>query len=332
VSFYFKRRAAFDLSFTQGLRTAPRSIPEPLLGRGILEAADPPIRVVWVSCGNPVAMLPDSTAVARALQSRELTVVVDAFMTDTAREAHVVLPTTTMLEDDDLVGAYGHAHLGEVRPVVAPPAGVRTDYQIVQALAERLGLADVFSGDAEAWKRRLLRRVEEPGGTLERLRRGPFRNPGAPQVLFADRRFPTPTGRVNLIHEIDPEVPRPTAERPLLLMALSTARAQGSQWPSARQRGPAELTVHPDAAEGLSDGDPAIVESELGRIEVRVKLDPGQRRDVALMDKGGWFARGRSANALIPARTTDAGEGAVYYDTPVRLLPLVDRDPRVMLA
>jgi hypothetical protein len=53
---------------------------------------------------------------------------------------------------------------------------------------------------------------------------------------------------------------------------------------------------------------------------VRVRLDPRQRRDVALMDKGGWHHRGRCANALVRARTTDAGGGAVYYDTPVRLL------------
>ena len=68
-------------------------------------------------------MLPESLTVKRALETRELTVVVDSFLTDTARAAHLVLPTTTMLEDDDLVGAYGHHWLGEVRPVVPPPKG-----------------------------------------------------------------------------------------------------------------------------------------------------------------------------------------------------------------
>jgi hypothetical protein len=55
-------------------------------------------------------------------------------------------------------------------------------------------------------------------------------------------------------------------------------------------------------------------------MQVRLRLDERQRRDVALMDKGGWLHRGRCANALIEARATDAGGGAVYYDTPVRLL------------
>jgi anaerobic selenocysteine-containing dehydrogenase len=321
VSFYFKRRGAFDLSFLGGPEAAPRAIPEPLLGPGILAASNPPIRMVWVAIGNPVAALPQSETVARALRSREMTVVVDSFLTDTARCATVVLPTTTMLEDDDLVGAYGHHYLGNLRPVVPPPEGVKTDYEIVQSLARLLGLAEEFEVDPRHWKRRLLNRVARHGASLERLEQGPVRNPLAPELLFADRRFPTPTGKVNLVHDVDPRPPRRTKKRPLLLMALSTVRAQCSQWPSREQHGPPVVTVHPEAAAGLEQGQIATLESKAGRLDVRVALDERQRRDVALMDKGGWLHRGRCANALVPARTTDAGGGAVYYDTPVRLLP-----------
>ncbi len=321
VSFYFKRRGAFDSSFVRGLDAAPRSIPEPLLGPGILETSDPPIRMVWVTAGNPVAMLPDSQTVARALETRELTVVVDSFMTDTARAAHLVLPTTTLLEDDDLLGAYGHHWLAESRPVAPPPDGVRSDLDITRRLARRVGLGEEFSGGAESWKRRLLRKVEPQGVTLEALRRGVVRNPLAAEVLFAGRKFPTPTGRVNLIHEADPEPPRPMPERPLFLMAFSTEKAQSSQWPPRTQNGPADLTVHPEAAPGFRDGDLALVESDVGAITVKLRFDPRQRRDVALMAKGGWLRAGRCANAITPARLTDAGGGAAYYDTPVRLLP-----------
>jgi len=321
VSFYFKRRGAFDLSFAGGITTAPRTILEPLLGPGILEASDPAIRMAWVTAGNPVAMLPDSRSVERALETREMTVVVDSFLTDTCRAAHVVLPTTTMLEEDDLLGAYGHHYLAEVRPVVPPPEGVKTDYEIVQGLSRRLGLADLFSEDVEAWKRRMLAPVSGLGASLEALRQGPALNPRARKILFEGRRFPTATGRANLIHEVDPVPVSPPPERPLLLMALATERAQSSQWPARAQIGPATATVHPDAAPGFADGDRARVESEVGSLTVVLKLDARQRKDVLLMDKGGWLREGRCANALIPARPTDAGGCAVYYDTPVRLVP-----------
>lgn len=320
VSFYFKRRGAFDTSFPEA-GEPPRKIMEPLLGRQILEADEPAIRMVWVTAGNPVAMLPDSLTVKRALETRELTVVADAFLTDTARAAHLVLPTTTMLEDDDLVGAYGHHFLGEVRPVVPPPDGVKTDYAIAQALAGRLGLAEHFQGDADSWKRRFLRKASEKGVSLEAIRAGYVRNPLAAKILFADRKFKTATGKVNLIHEADPEPARPTAERPLLLMAFSTEKAQSSQWAHPRGHdGPAVATLHPDAAPGFDDGAIARIESEVGSLEVRLKLDARQRRDVVLMAKGGWLQQGRCANALIPAMATDAGGGAVYYDTPVRIV------------
>jgi anaerobic selenocysteine-containing dehydrogenase len=321
VSFYFKRRGAFDTSFGENGAKPPREVLEPLLGRQILEADDPPIRMVWVTAGNPVAMLPESSTVKRALETRELTVVVDAFLTDTARAAHIVLPTTTMLEDDDIVGAYGHHWLGEVRPVVPAPEGVKTDYAIVQGLAGRLGLAPHFSDDLDTWKRRFLAPVAQEGVSLESIRDGHVRNPLAPKVLFADRKFKTPTGRVNLIHEVDPEPVRPTAERPLLLMAFSTEKAQSSQWahPHAED-GPALATLHPESAGGLSDGELARIESEVGAMDVRLKLDARQRRDVVLLAKGGWLREGRCANALIPAIATDAGGGAVYYDTPVRVV------------
>jgi len=321
VSFYFKRRGAFDVSFGGERPEPPRRLAEPTLGREILEASDPAVRIVWVTAGNPVAMLPDALTVRRALETRELTVVVDAFLTDTARAAHVVLPTTTMLEDDDLVGAYGHHWLGEVRPVVPPPAEVRTDYAIAVELARRLGLEEHFKDPIETWKRRFLGKVADKGGSLEEIRSGYVRNPLAPAVLFADRKFPTPTGKVNLIHEADPEPARPTAERPLLLMAFSTERAQSSQWahPNGHD-GPAQATVHPGAAPGLTDGAVVRLESELGAMEVRLKLDARQRRDVVLMAKGGWLRDGRCANVLVPARATDAGGGAVYYDTPVRIV------------
>jgi anaerobic selenocysteine-containing dehydrogenase len=277
--------------------------------------------MVWVTAGNPVAMLPDSLAVKRALETRELTVVVDSFMTDTAATAHVVLPTTTMLEDDDLVGAYGHHWLGEVRPVVPAPEGVKTDYAIAQGLAARLGLDGHFSDDAETWKARALSKVADRGVTLDALRRGYVKNPLAAPILFADRNFKTASGRVNLIHEVDPEPARPTTERPLLLMAFSTEKAQSSQWAHPhRQDGPAQATLHPEAAAGFADDEVAELESELGAMPVRLKFDARQRRDVVLLAKGGWLSKGRCANALVAARVTDAGGGAVYYDTPVRVV------------
>jgi anaerobic selenocysteine-containing dehydrogenase len=324
VSYYFKRRGAFDVSFLR--KRPPRRISEPLLGAGVLAAADPPVRAVWVTAGNPVAMLPDSATVARALESRELVVVVDSVLTDTARRAHFVLPTTTLVEDDDLLGAYGHHWLAASTPAIAPPDGALSDLEIIQRLSAeidaRTGMSEekissTVRGTASEWKERLLSRVAPLGITAARLEREAVRNPFADDVLFAGRRFPTQTGRMNLVHDLPPEPPDEPGF-PLWLFSNSTERSQSSQWAGA----PPEMltaTCHPDAANGFGDGDVILLESALGSLRARLKLDPTQRRDVVIVPKGGHFDAGTSANALIRARTTDAGEGAAYQDCRVRI-------------
>jgi anaerobic selenocysteine-containing dehydrogenase len=103
-------------------------------------------------------------------------------------------------------------------------------------------------------------------------------------------------------------------------MALSTDKAQCSQW-AKPQDGPAVVTVHPAAAAGINDGELGRLVSAIGSLIVRVKHDARQRRDVALMAKGGHLGAGQCANVLIRARITDGGEGGALYDERVRLEP-----------
>ena len=156
---------------------------------------------------------------------------------------------------------------------------------------------------------------------LSALVTGAIRNPGAPQVVFADRKFPTASGKVNLLHDPDLAIPNPPPDYPLQLMALSTRKAQCAQWEGEEPEGPIVATVHPDSAPGFADGDVAVVESEMGTLGVQLKFDDRQRIGLVLVDKCGWPSSGQSANAITPAWETDAGGGAAYYETPVRIRP-----------
>jgi len=312
-----------------------RSLSEPLLGPQILAARDPAIRAVWVTAGNPVSMLPESATVRAAFAHSEFNVVVDTHPTDTTDVADLVLPTLTLLEDSDLLGAYGNHWLRTAEPALAPPlsadggnghapaldpeaAGPRHELHILQGLAARLGLAEPLAGSLDEWKQRLLARLAPAGVTLEALRRGPQRNPFAPPVLFEGRRFLTPTGRVNLLTE--EALPPPSdADFPLTLLAVSTPKAQSSQQSLPPAPGPPELAVHPDAAAGFQDGETALLQSRVAQLRVRLRLDPTLRPDVAHMAKGGQLRDEACANLLVAAVESDAGGGAAYYDQGVRL-------------
>lgn len=326
VSFYFKRRKAF-MPFAPPVRH-PRVIREPLLGRDLLAAADPQVRFLWVTAGNPVAMLPDAAQVAQAIERTEFVVVADCFLTDTARRAHVVLPVPTLLEDSDLLGAYGHHWLGESRPVVAPPAGVLHEFEIFKDLARRTGLATYPQESIDAMKRRALQLVKGQGCDLTVLRKvGAVHNPLADPLLFRSGRVFTPNGRVQLLHAMPDEaeiaVPktRPGASEPLWLFSNSTEKSQASVWAGGGLGERTWIAVHPDVLPGTAAGSLVRVVSPTGELEAELRHDATQRKDTAVMPKGGHFDRGHSANALVAARATDIGLGASYLDCLVRILP-----------
>jgi anaerobic selenocysteine-containing dehydrogenase len=323
VSYTWARRAAFDLSFVRG--TAPRTFPEPLLGREIRDARDPPVRAVWITAANPVAMLPDSGVVRDALASREFVVVVDTHPTDTTDVAHLVLPCPTLLEDDDVLGAYGNNYLRRAQPAVAAPDGVRHEIAILRGLAERLGLAESFPASVAEWQQRVLARVAPHGISADSLARAPAQSPFVPKVLFEGRRFPTADGKANLLTAAPAPAPARDAGYPMLLLAISTPKSQSSQWAVDLGDAPAEVRGHPAAANGFADGALASLESRRGALRVTVKHDESVRADVAWMAKGGALRDGRCANVLVQAELTDGGEGASYYDEPVRLAPCAQR-------
>ncbi len=327
VSFYFKRRKAFAPFGPTVVH--PRVIREPVLGNDLLAATSPPVRFLWITAGNPVAMLPDSATVCRAIDATEFVVVADVFLTDTARRADVVLPVPSLLEDSDLLGAYGHHWLGESRPVVPAPPEVRHEVHIFQELARRVGLTSYPQDGLDDLKRRALAAVAGRGASLEDLRQATaVRSPASGKHLFPDERVATPNGRVQLLTEAPPEpevaVPpaAPGSSVPLWLFSNSTEKSQASQWAGKGLGERVPVTVHPSVVPGLRDGAIVQVTSAIGSLEAELRLDPAQRPDVAIVPKGGHFDRGHSANSLIAARPTDLGLGAAYLDCLVRIRPV----------
>ena len=208
-------------------------------------------------------------------------------------------------------------HLPKIRMTLKAIAD-RLEASQTSVSGKRLGLKGFPMGSVEEIKRQYLAKVREQGVTLETLRQGAQRNPRAGNLLFPDGRVQTPSGRVRLLTEV-PELDQFPEDRPLWLYSNSTAKSQSSAWAGKGLGERVWVAVHPEAVPGLEDGQEVTVESDRGRVRAKLRLDPRQRRDVAVMPKGGHFDRGQSANALVAARTTDIGLGAAYLDCRVRV-------------
>src|SRR5581483_6356437 len=132
------------------------------LGEALLEMRDPPIRGLFIACNNPAVTNPDAAKTRRGLSRDDLfTVVHDPFMSVTARYADIVLPAATYLETEDFYRSYGSYYMQFGHRAVTPFGEARSNFEVAQALAKRLGLTDpVFSMSHDAMVAELFRGAE----------------------------------------------------------------------------------------------------------------------------------------------------------------------------
>jgi anaerobic selenocysteine-containing dehydrogenase len=315
-----------DLSWlAEDQAAAKRFVLRPRIGQDLLEARHPPLRLAWICGANPVTQALHSDMVRRALAGLDYCVVSDMYLTDTAQYAHLVLPTTTFLEEEDLVVTdWWHSYFGYVRPVIPPRGEARSDLFIFQGLADRLGFGDAMAGAPGEWISRLIAPMRGYGVTLERLQaEGWVLNPLAQDVPFADRQFFTKSKRFEFLTEWS-EAFQPTADYPLYLITGKTSTRLNSQvLDNERDRLP-QAWVHPQvlAEVGLCEGGAGLVESPYGSMRVQVHADSQQRHDTLFTEQGTWLGAGGTPNQLTGNVISHAGKLGAYNHVSVRLGPL----------
>ncbi|MEJ5357718.1 MAG: molybdopterin-dependent oxidoreductase [Desulfobacterales bacterium] len=289
---------------------------KPTIGRDIA-AADPPVELVWVNGSNPVNQSPDAQAVARALRQVPFKIVVDAFLTDTAELADLVLPCTLNLEQENLIPSFFHDFLNYARPAFSPPEGARPDSWIVAEVGRRLSPPVEVPSVEEAIRRSL------PGGekSFAELREKGFLEVKRTEIAWEGMRFGHPDGKYRFPAEAPGEDPSAPPEYPLTLLTLVRKEATHSQILPEEQRGPLRAYLSPESP-AWAEFDlqkPVFLASPLGRIPVTVEPLKGLHPMAVVVRRGGWMRLGFGVNRLIADAATDLGPNAAFYSQPVRL-------------
>ena len=319
-----------------GPERGERSFPTSRLGRSLQDLSDPPLRAAWFEKADPVSQHPRTGAVRRGLEGLEMVVVVDQFLTDTARLAHYVLPAKTLFEEEDLVTAYWHPYLQLRQKVLEPPPGLLTETEIWRELCLRFEFSTrAFETDPVERLRGML--PEGRGGALEELRDRPLDLSGDGEVVWADGVVPTPSGKVEFLSEeaarlwdVDPLPdyrPLPeghesakTGAYPLQLLTCKTRDRIHSQFGNLAMirevDRPRVLDIHPrDArARGLEEGDEARIWNDRGETRVPVRLNPGIRPGVVHVIEGRCVEDDPWLNRVTDDGVTDMGHGATFYE------------------
>jgi anaerobic selenocysteine-containing dehydrogenase len=336
---YGKRRDRFG-----GFPDVIGNLPASLLPRKIETPSEEgheesQLRALFVSAGNPILSVPDGKALERAFGKLDLLVTLDLYVNETGRLADYVLPTTTFYEREDIPVAlmpfFPKPFAQVTEAVVDPPGEARQEWEIIEDVARRIGIAPysvpalrlLAKTGVRISPRRLVDLLLRtgPNGDLfgarrgglswEKLRRHPHGVVVAEHVETGvlERKVRHHGGRLHLAPpEILEELSRLASSNgddpryPLRLIGLRELRSHNSWMHNAPllMRGGRvhALRVNPGDADelGLEDGAEASVTSAHGSVTVPVRvtdeLTPGT---VALPHgwghRGGWELANRNA-------------------------------------
>ena len=322
------------------------------------EVTDPPIMALYVFCANPAASTPDRGAILAGLQREDLfTVVHELFMTDTAQYADIVLPATSQLEHVDLHKGYGHRFLQYNHAAIPPQGEAKSDWDVMRLLAAAMGYDEPWlQQSAEEVIAEILdaTRARNPwleGITLERLQREgtvPIGAEVANLVPFADGRFPTPSGKLELRCDalaamgLDP-VPDWTppaefadlawddpADRRLVLISGAAHHFVSSSLANvpklAALEGTPYVEINPEdaAARGIADGDDVVVENARGWCRLRAVVTDDVPPGVAVSPKGFWGIHSpydRNINNTTSAALADLAGQSTFHSNLVEIRP-----------
>jgi anaerobic selenocysteine-containing dehydrogenase len=269
----------------------------------------------------------------------------DMFLTETARQADVVLPGTSSLEMTDIYAAYGHYYLQMALPVIPRVGRSRPILEVFQDLARRFGFGEeVFSAPEEeiiSW----LLDTDSPylaGITLSSLkqrRRIRLKVPANPY----EPGFKTPSGKVEFFAESlksqgldalpsgEPSVDEQGQGRYRLQLITPTRHqflnSTFNEVEFLRQKaGPATVMLHPQDARdrGIGPDDLVRVYNDRGQCLLKARITEDTPAGVTVVEGlywGTFTPGGKGVNHLTSQRRTDLGGGCAFHCNLVEVEP-----------
>ena len=270
----------------------------PSLVDAILDEKPYPIKVIIIQGANPAVTMANSKRFLQALKKLEFIVVIDLFMTRTAKLADIILPTTTSFEKTQLNNSSMKGNRVMLQNKMIEWVGNSwPDWKITFELAKNMGYKNEFP-----WKtveEAIDYQLEPAGITVEMLRKNPK------GIVFEERKyekykkngFDTRSGKVEIYSEIFKEYGYPPIpdfgegeEKHISfydkrdnfpLIGISGARSinfvhsQFRNIPYLLEREPKPFVdIHPEDAKtrGILDGDIVKIETPNGQIKMKAKV------------------------------------------------------------
>ncbi|NEP00988.1 MAG: glutamine amidotransferase [Symploca sp. SIO2E9] len=300
-------------------------------------------QVLFCWNNNIVASSPEQKRLRKVLAREDLfTVSVELFATDTTDYADIVLPAASFLEFDDLVISYFNYSISAQVKATEPPGEALPNQEIFRRLAAKMGFTEpeLFESDG-VMITNLLKQTGTVLNFANLSKIGTVNHTAEPVIQFAQLKFPTPSGKIEIVGEHFEKAglsraPQPFADaRPTngKLRVLSPASpwvmnsSYGNDAKIGKRLGEAEVLLNPQEAQlkGLEIGNTVILSNDTGELTLKVALSEDVPCGVALVYKGRWpklDPNCANVNVLNPGKKTDLAESSCVHSVEVEITPI----------
>lgn len=241
------------------------------------------LKALWIIGEDVVQTDPNTNKVINALESLELLVVQELFMTETAQRATVILPGASFLEKEGTF-TNGERRIQRVNKVVEPLEGCKADGQIIVDVMNRMGYEQ-----PDYTAKGMLEEISQivpffKGVKWDELgdngKQWPVLENGMDTQMLHIEEFKRGKGKFQYYdYQKSHEVERNEKDFPYII-TTNRELEHYNCGAMTRRTGNVEiltedvLMIHPDDAskEGIADGDFVCVESARGKVDIKAAI------------------------------------------------------------
>lgn len=331
--------------FKNAKKNSHRYLPIYRLGKEIMDTTDPPVKMAFISNSNPLSQHPNNEGLREAFKRLDLIVTVDSFLTATAKEADIFLPTTTFFEHEDLNCSYWHPWIGYNQRAIEPLGEAKSDIEIASFLSKKMNELEPGSSgfptdrtEREFMEEELKVFIKKGiPSKIDQLRTKGYCLGFNQSIAWEDLKFPTPSGKVE-IFSLEarrnglPALPRylenkkKKAAYPFRLLSIHPIMGINSQSvrvPFYDKNDTQYAYIGQETAKSyyLKTGDSVRIYNDNGEIKIRVQVLPTIPSGVVVCYQGKILNGDKTINALTSSLPSDMGEkssghrGVAYHDT-----------------
>lgn len=278
------------------------------------------IKMAVIVKSNLLNQLPGLNKLEESLNKVDFKVCFDQFLTDTAEACDLFIPTTTVLESEDLLySSMTNPYLTYIEKAVEPKDILMDEYSFFMALAEKLNIKEY----PMVSKREYLSKVIEPlkeydaDISLDYLKDNYFTIHKS--IAWEDKKFLTKSGKFEVIFNKDALTEEVIGNGSFRIITNHGSDSLFSQhYMDKEEMAKAYINSKMAALNNFKDGQEINLKSSEGSIKVQLKIDDSISDNVIMMYVGWWKKHG-NPNWILKSGISDIGGQITYNENWVDL-------------